>query len=64
MSRHIAALPGAAVPVPSGAAGLVWVVAVTGAVLVSLRWRWGRYGTAAALCCLLAWTVSGLVGAA
>ena len=33
-------------------------------LILSLRRRWGRMLSAAAACCLLAWTLSGVVGAA
>lgn len=60
---HLAAgLPGAAVPVPSGWAGVV-VVGCGGVLTVVLwRWRWFRLTAAAAVLCGTAWSVSGLVG--
>jgi competence protein ComEC len=54
-----AAIPGAAVPVPSGLAGVVVVTAACLGAVVSWRWRWGRRGVAFAALCLLAWAVSG-----
>ncbi|MCX6479479.1 MAG: ComEC/Rec2 family competence protein, partial [Mycobacterium sp.] len=55
-------LPGAAVPVPSGWAGLATVggCAVAGALL--WRWRWFRLGALGGGLVLLAWSLSGLVG--
>lgn len=54
-------LPGAAVPVPSGWAGLVAVGGVTLAAVLLWRWRWFRLAAAGATLCLAAWSVSGLV---
>lgn len=61
VARRAAALPGAAVVVPSGWAGLVLVGA--GAVAVVMLWRrpWFRIGAGGVVLCLLAWSVSGLV---
>jgi len=57
-----AALPGAAVAVPSGWPGIAAVgCAVVGAVVL-WRWRWFRLGMATGLLCALAWSVSGVVG--
>ncbi|MGU3499729.1 ComEC/Rec2 family competence protein [Mycobacterium sp. C31M] len=64
VARRIAAVPGAAVTVPSGVAGMALVTVLTIAVVGTWRWRWGRYASVAGLCCLLAWTVSGVVGLA
>ena len=53
--------------VGAGAVGLLGVVCVAAAgiaAVVSWRWRWVRIATGAAVLCLLAWTVSGAVGAA
>ncbi|HUE34525.1 MAG TPA: ComEC/Rec2 family competence protein [Mycobacterium sp.] len=68
---HVAAaVPAATVPVPSGTAGVLVVGGAT--VLVFLlalllwRWRWFRVaagsGGAAVVICVLAWSLSGLVG--
>jgi len=54
-----AALPGAAVPVPSGLAGVVVVATAALSSVVLWRWRWGRRGLGVAAVCLLAWAVSG-----
>lgn len=64
VAERIAALPDATVPVPAGAPGMALVATVTIAVIVTWRWRWGRSLSVAGLCCLLAWTVSGIVGSA
>ncbi len=64
VADRIAALPDATVPVPAGVPGMVVVAAATVAVIVCWRWRWGRNLSVAALCALLAWTVSGIVGSA
>jgi competence protein ComEC len=62
---HVAGrLSGAAVPVPSGAAGFAIVAAGSAVLLLMWRWRWFRLGTAVAALCLAAWSVSGLVSAA
>lgn len=52
-------LPGAAVPAPSGAAGVLSVGTVVTAAVVLWRWRWGRAVLALAVVCLVAWTLSG-----
>jgi competence protein ComEC len=62
---HCAAgMPGATVPVPKGAPGVVFVGGVTILVVVLWRWRWFRAAagsaTVMAVVCLLAWWVSGL----
>jgi len=57
-----AALPGAAVAVPSGWSGVAVVVASTLVAIVMWRWRWFRLGLAGGLLCVAAWSVSGLVG--
>jgi len=53
------ALPGAAVPVPSGLAGVLVVATATLGSVVLWRWRWGRRGLGVAALCVLAWAVSG-----
>ena len=57
-------MPGAAVGVPSGVAGLVSVGAASLGAVLMWRWRWFRFGAAGAGLCVVAWSVSGLVGAA
>ncbi|MGW0160539.1 ComEC/Rec2 family competence protein [Mycobacterium sp. NPDC003323] len=64
VAHRIASIPGASLAVPDGAVGMALVAGVTGAVIVTWRWRWGRRLAAAGICCLLAWTVSGVVGSA
>ncbi|MBJ7463140.1 MAG: ComEC/Rec2 family competence protein [Mycolicibacterium sp.] len=64
VADRIAAVPGASVTVPSGFVGMALVTAVSITLILSLRRRWGRMLSAAAACCLLAWTLSGVVGAA
>ena len=64
VAHRIAAVPGASVTVPSGVAGMALVAAVSIAAILSWRRRWGRVLSAGAACCLLAWTLSGVVGAA
>jgi competence protein ComEC len=59
VAHWAAAIPGAVVPVPSGFAGVVTVAVVGIASVVLWRFRWGRVGLAAALVCLMAWTLSG-----
>jgi competence protein ComEC len=70
VAKWAAGVPAATVPVPAGVPGVVLVAAAT--VLVVLlakllwRWRWFRIAVglaaAAAAMCLLAWSLSGLVG--
>jgi competence protein ComEC len=55
-------MPGAAVPVPSGWAGLVTIGACAGAGALLWRWRWFRLCSAGAGLGLLAWSLSGVVG--
>ncbi len=60
---HTAArLPGAAVPVPSGLAGVVTVGCAGVAAVLLWRRRWFRLWAAAAMLVGAAWSVSGLVG--
>lgn len=59
VAHWAAAVPGAVVPVPSGLAGVVTVAIAGTASVVLWRFRWGRIGLAAALVCLMAWTLSG-----
>jgi competence protein ComEC len=70
VARSAAGVPAATVPVPAGAPGVLVVGAVTVVVLLSAmllrRWRWFRLAVGlaavAAVMCLLAWSLSGLVG--
>jgi competence protein ComEC len=55
-------VPGAAVPVPSGWAGLLGVGLAGGAAVVLWPRRWFRLTAAGGLLCAAAWSVSGLVG--
>ena len=64
VAHRIAAVPGASVTVPSGAAGMALVTTVSIVAILSWRRRWGRMLSAGAACCLLAWTLSGVVAAA
>jgi competence protein ComEC len=57
-----AALPGAAIPVPSGWPGLATVGAVGVGAVVSWRWRWFRLSAAVSLLCAVAWSVAAVVG--
>jgi competence protein ComEC len=59
-----AALPGAAIAVPSGWWGIISVGCAAVGSVVLWRWRWFRLGMAMTLVCLLAWSVSGVVGGA
>lgn len=61
VAEWAAALPGAAVPVPSGWAGLVTVGVAGVAAVVLWRWRWFRLAAIGCLLCAAAWSVSGLV---
>lgn len=61
VARRAAALPGAAVGVPSGWAGLAVVGAAAVAAATLWRRRWFRLAAAGATVCLVAWSVSGLV---
>jgi competence protein ComEC len=59
VARWASAVPGAVVPVPSGAAGVFCVAAAGIGSVVLWRWRWGRIGVASAALCLFAWAVAG-----
>jgi len=61
VAERAAALPGAAVPVPAGWAGVLTVGAAAVAAVVLWRWRWFRLAAAGCLVCAAAWSVSGLV---
>jgi competence protein ComEC len=57
---HVAAsAPGATVPVPSGAAGVLCVAAAGLATVVLWRWRWGRIVLAACVLCVVTWSAAG-----
>lgn len=56
-----AGVPGASVPVPSGAVGALLLAVTAGVVLMTWRRRWFRLGAAAVVVCLIAWTLSGAV---
>ena len=61
-AQAAAALPGAAVAVPSGWPGIAAVGCAAVGAVVLWRWRWFRLGVATGLLCALAWSVSGVVG--
>ena len=66
VAHWAADMPGATVSVPAGAPGVV-VVGATAVLVVALwRWRWFRAATGLTAVvgagCLLAWSLSGLVG--
>jgi competence protein ComEC len=57
---HVAAsAPGAAVPVPSGPAGVVCVALAGLAAVVLWRWPSGRIVLAACVVCLIVWASAG-----
>ena len=66
VARWAGGLPGATVPVPEGVPGVLVVGAATALVVALWRWRWFRAVTGTSvtvgLGCLLAWSLSGLVG--
>ncbi|MGV0992060.1 MAG: ComEC/Rec2 family competence protein [Mycobacterium sp.] len=63
-AAHLAAaVPGAAIAVPSGWAGLGTVGCAGVASVLLWRWRWFRRTCAGAVLVALAWSVSALVGA-
>ncbi len=66
VAHWAAGVPGATVPVPEGVSGVLAVGAAAALVVVLWRWRWFRAATGLAvtvgLGCLLAWSLSGLVG--
>lgn len=59
VARSASALPGAAVPTPSGLSGVLLVAAAGVALAVMWRRRWTRRGLAGLAVCLLAWSVAG-----
>lgn len=64
VAHRAGGMPGAAVAVPSGWAGLAVVGVAAVASVLLWRWRWFRLAAAGAALCALAWSVSGLVSAA
>jgi competence protein ComEC len=66
MAHWAAGVPAATVPVPTGLPGVLVVGGVTVLVAALWRWRWFRLmmssALVAAVACLLAWSLSGLVG--
>jgi competence protein ComEC len=66
VAHWAAGIPGATVPVPEGVPGVLVVGAAAVLVVALWRWRWFRAATGTAvtvgLGCLLAWSLSGLVG--
>jgi len=61
VAEMASSLPGAAVPVPAGWAGVVTVGGAAVAVVASWRWRWFRLTASGFLLCAAAWSVSGVV---
>lgn len=61
VARAAAALPGAALAVPTGWGGLLTVGGASAAVVLLWRWRWFRWTAAAMMLCAGAWSVSGFV---
>ena len=64
VARTAGSLPGAAVAVPDGWAGLAAVGAAAAATVVLWRHRWFRFAAGGAGLCVVAWSLSGLFGAA
>lgn len=62
VAHWVAAVPGATVPVPAGAGGVFLVGSGTVLGVALWRWRWFRVVMGSATVCLLAWSLSGLVG--
>ena len=66
VAHWAAGIPGATVPVPEGVPGVLVVGAAAVLVVALWRWRWFRAATGTAvtvgLGCLLAWSLSRLVG--
>jgi competence protein ComEC len=59
VARWASAVPGAAVPTPSGWAGVALVAAGAVASVIAWRWRWVRRTAAGLAVCVLAWTLAG-----
>jgi competence protein ComEC len=64
IARGAARIPGATLAVPTGWGGMVGVAGASLAAVLMWRWRWFRIGAAVAGLCVVAWSVSGLVGGA
>lgn len=64
VAKWTAAVPAATAPVPSGVPGVLVVGGITVLVIGCRRWRPLRGVVAATAMCVLAWSLSGLVGAA
>lgn len=62
VARTAAALPGAAVGVPTGWAGVATVGGISVAAAALWRRRWFRWLAGSAMLCAAAWSVSGAVG--
>ena len=62
VAHAAAAVPGAAVPVPSGWGGVLAVGGAGAAAVLLWRRRWFRLSAAGSLLCATAWSVSGVVG--
>ncbi|ART69219.1 competence protein [Mycobacterium dioxanotrophicus] len=58
VARWASAVPGAAVPTPSGWAGVAVVAAGGAALVIAWRWRWVRRTAAGLAVCALAWTLA------
>ncbi|HLS00072.1 ComEC/Rec2 family competence protein [Mycolicibacillus parakoreensis] len=54
-------LAGATLPVPDGTAGALTVAAVSAALLVGWRWRWGRAAVGVGVLAVVAWSLAGLL---
>lgn len=63
VARTAGSIPGAAVPVPAGWAGLLVVGASVVVSVLLWRHRWFRWVAGGAGLCAVAWSLSGLVGA-
>ncbi|WP_019969824.1 ComEC/Rec2 family competence protein [Mycobacterium sp. 141] len=58
VANWASAVPGAAVPTPSGWAGVALVAVGVVALVTTWRWRWIRQTTAGLAVCLLAWMIA------
>jgi competence protein ComEC len=63
VARWASAVPGAAVPTPSGWVGVALVAAGGVTVVVAWRWRWVRRIAAGLAVCMLAWTLADVLQA-
>ncbi|MDH6194767.1 competence protein ComEC [Mycobacterium frederiksbergense] len=61
VARWASAVPGAAVPTPSGWAGVALVAVCGVALVMAWRWRWGRRTLAGLAVGLAAWTLAGVL---